>query len=173
MQLRAAQSAELCTTLAVQQVQRTELEPCTLQQVQNRPLHHLGLGGPTCVPIYFLFDFKNGDMAAILILFGPISRKLCKIGYWPLFTYRKSHLKFHLAPLALTLSDLERSIQVTGFQWSISPNLFKITTELLLVIDRKSYMKFHLVPLSLTLSDLERSNRGQALCQRVVIWKQD
>ena len=23
------------------------------------------LGGPTCMPIYFLFGFKNGDMAAI------------------------------------------------------------------------------------------------------------
>ena len=42
-------------------------------------------------------------------------------------------------------------------KWPISPNLFKITTELLLVMDRKSYMKFHLTPLSLTLSDLERS----------------
>ena len=42
-----------------------------------------------------------------------------------------------MAPLSLTLSDLERSIQVTGFQWPISPNLFKITTELLLM-DRKS-----------------------------------
>ena len=25
------------------------------------------LGGPTCMPIYFLFDFKNGDMAAIFV----------------------------------------------------------------------------------------------------------
>ena len=25
------------------------------------------LGGPTCMPIYFLFDFKNGDMASILV----------------------------------------------------------------------------------------------------------
>ena len=24
-----------------------------------------GLEGPTCMPIYFLFGFKNGDMAAI------------------------------------------------------------------------------------------------------------
>ena len=39
----------------------------------------------------------------------------------------------------------------------ISPNLFKITTELLLMMDRKSYMRFHLAPLSLTLSDLDRS----------------
>ena len=66
-------------------------------------------------------------------------------------------MKLHLAPLTLTLSDLERSIQVTGFQWPISPNLFKITTELILMMDRKSYMRFHLAPLSLTLSDLERS----------------
>ena len=36
-----------------------------------------------------------------------------------------------MAPLSLTLSDLERLIQVTGFQWPISPNPFKITTELL------------------------------------------
>ena len=59
-------------------------------------------------------------------------------------------MKFHLAPLSLTLSDLETSIQVTGFQWPISPNLFKITTELLLVMDRKSYIRFHLALLSLT-----------------------
>ena len=52
---------------------------------------------------------------------------------------RKSYMKFHLAPLSLTLSDLERSIQVTGVQWPISPNIFKITTELLLMMDRKSY----------------------------------
>ena len=25
------------------------------------------LGGPTCMPIYFLFDFKNGDVAAIFV----------------------------------------------------------------------------------------------------------
>ena len=25
------------------------------------------LGGPTCMPIYFLFSFKNGDMAAIFV----------------------------------------------------------------------------------------------------------
>ena len=52
---------------------------------------------------------------------------------------RKSYMKCHLEPLYLTLSDLERSIQVTGFQWPVSPNLFKITTELLLMMDRKSY----------------------------------
>ena len=66
-------------------------------------------------------------------------------------------MKFHLALFSLTLSDLERSVKVTGFQWPISPNLFKITTEVLFVMDRKSYMRFHLAPLSLTLSDLERS----------------
>ena len=70
---------------------------------------------------------------------------------------RKSYMRFHLAPLSVTLSDLERSIQVTRFQWPISTNLFKITTELLLVMDRKSYMRVHLAPLSVTLSDLERS----------------
>ena len=68
-------------------------------------------------------------------------------------------MRFHLAPLFFNLSDRERSIQVTGLQWPISPNPFKITTELLLM-DRKSYMRFHLTPLSLTWSDLERSNRG-------------
>ena len=25
------------------------------------------LGGPACMPIYFLFGFKNGDMAAIFV----------------------------------------------------------------------------------------------------------
>ena len=45
---------------------------------------------------------------------------------------RKSYMRFHLVPLSLTLSDLERSLQVTGFQWPISLNMFKITTELLL-----------------------------------------
>ena len=52
--------------------------------------------------------------------------------------------------MSLTLSDTERSIQMTGFQWPLSPNLFKITTKLLLMMNRKSYMKFHLAPLSLT-----------------------
>ena len=70
-------------------------------------------------------------------------------------------MKFHLAPLSLTLSDLERSIQVTQVFNDLYPNLFKITTELLLMMDRMSYMRFHLVQLSMTLSDLERSNRGQ------------
>ena len=37
------------------------------------------------------------------------------------------------------------------------PNLFKITTEILLMMDRMSYIRFHLAPLYLTLSDLERS----------------
>ena len=45
-----------------------------------------------------------------------------------------------MAPLSLTLSDLERSVQGdAGFQLPISPNLLKITTELLLMMDRKSY----------------------------------
>ena len=71
-------------------------------------------------------------------------------------------MKFHLAPLSLTLSDLERSIQVTQVFNGLYPHLFKITTELLLMMDRKSCMRFHLAQLSMTLSDLERSNRGQA-----------
>ena len=68
-----------------------------------------------------------------------------------------------MPPVSLTLSDLE-SVNPghTGFQWPISPSLFKITTELLLMMDRKSYMRFHLAQLSMTLSDLERSNGGQA-----------
>ena len=37
-------------------------------------------------------------------------------------------MRFHLESLSLTLSDLERSIQVTRFQWPTSPNLSKITT---------------------------------------------
>ena len=48
------------------------------------------------------------------------------------------------------------------FSMPISPNLFKITSELLLMVDRKSCMRFHMAPLSLTLSGHERSNRGQA-----------
>ena len=59
--------------------------------------------------------------------------------------------------LFFTLSDLERSIQVTQVFNGIYLKLFKITTVLLLVMDRKSYIRFHLAPLSLTLSDLERS----------------
>ena len=70
-------------------------------------------------------------------------------------------MKFHLPLFSLTLSDLERSIQVTQVFNGLyrSPNLFKITTELLLMMDRKSYMRFHLSPLSLTLSDIERSTQ--------------
>ena len=29
------------------------------------------LGGPTCMPIYFLFGFKNGGMAAIFVFWPP------------------------------------------------------------------------------------------------------
>ena len=29
------------------------------------------LGGPTCMPIYFLFDLKNGDMTGIYLSFDP------------------------------------------------------------------------------------------------------
>ena len=41
----------------------------------------------------------------------------------PLFTYRKSYMKLHSALFSLPLSDLERSIQVTGFQWPISKSI--------------------------------------------------
>ena len=51
-------------------------------------------------------------LTPVITLFWPISRKLCKIGYYlPLFTYRRSYMKFHLALFSFTLSDLERSIQ--------------------------------------------------------------
>ena len=33
-------------------------------------LQRESLGGPTCMPIYFLFDLKNGDMVAIFV-FDP------------------------------------------------------------------------------------------------------
>ena len=51
--------------------------------------------------------------------------------------YRKSYMEFTVC------FDLEWPWKVnpghTGFQWPVSPNLFKITTELLLLMDRKSY----------------------------------
>ena len=75
-------------------------------------------------------------------------------------------MTFHLKPLSLTLSDIERSIQVSQVFSGLSINLFKITTELLLMMDRKSYMSFHMAPLSLTLSDLDRANRDQAYFRR-------
>ena len=70
---------------------------------------------------YFLFGCKNDDMGAIYLfltpmitLFWTISQKWCKIGcYTPLFTYRKSYMMFHLPLFSFTLSNLERSIQVT------------------------------------------------------------
>ena len=66
-------------------------------------------------------------------------------------------MRFPLEPLSFIVNDLERSNRGhTSFQWPISPNLFKITTELLLVMGRKSYMMFHLAPLFFTLSDIER-----------------
>ena len=34
------------------------------------------LGGPTCMPIYILFGFKNGDMGAI-VFHGSSSLPLC------------------------------------------------------------------------------------------------
>ena len=76
---------------------------------------------------------------------------------------RKSYMRFHSAPLSLTLRDLQKvNPSHTGFKLPISPKLFTITTELLLMMDRKSYMRFHLAPLSVTLSDLDMSYRGQA-----------
>ena len=87
------------------------------------------------MPIYFLFDFTNGDMAAIFV-FDPHDNTVLAYSFGTVFF------------------DLERSIQVTQ---SFNPNLFKIATELLLVMDRKSYIRFNLEPLSLTLSDIERS----------------
>ena len=55
-----------------------------------------------------------------------------------------------------------KKVYHTSFQWPIPPNLFKITTELLLMMDRKLCMRFHLAPLSLTLSDFERSIYNEA-----------
>ena len=62
-----------------------------------------------------------------------------------------------MAPLSLTLNDLEMSVKVTQVCNGLYLQIFKITTELLLMMDRKSYMRFHMAPLSLTLSDIERS----------------
>ena len=54
-------------------------------------------------------------------------------------------MEFHLALFSLTLSDLERSILVAQvFNGLYLQIYFKITTELLLMMDRKSYMVFHL-----------------------------
>ena len=58
-----------------------------------------------------------------------------------------------MPPVSLTLKGQSRTQVFNG----LYPNLFKITTELLLMMDRKSYMRFHMAPLSLTSSDLERS----------------
>ena len=44
-------------------------------------------------------------------------------------------MRFHFAPLSSTLSDLDPGH--TGFQWPIFRNLFKITTELLLMMDKE------------------------------------
>ena len=64
-------------------------------------------------------------LTPMITLFWPISLKLCKIG-----CYHYSHIG-RVNP------------GHTGSQWPISPNIFKITTELLLVMHRKSYMRFH------------------------------
>ena len=52
------------------------------------------LGWPTCMPIYLLFDLKNGDMAATFTIHLMDS---------------KSYMVIRLATFALTYSDLERS----------------------------------------------------------------
>ena len=52
-------------------------------------------------------------------------------------------MRFHLAPLSLTLSDLERSIQVTQVFNGLYLQIYFVTIdcpELLLMTDRKSYM---------------------------------
>ena len=69
------------------------------------------LGGPTCMPIFFLFDFKNVDMAVILLT--RMITMFCLLIELLLMMDRKSYMRFHLEPLSLTLSDIERSIQVT------------------------------------------------------------
>ena len=63
------------------------------------------------MPIFFLFDFKNVDMAVILLT--PMITMFCLLIELLLMMDRKSYMRFHLAPLSLTLSDIERSIQVT------------------------------------------------------------
>ena len=70
------------------------------------------LGGPRCImPIYFLFDFKNGDMAAMITLVWHISRKLCKIGY---YSYHYSYIGSHIwSSIWRHCLWPERSIQVT------------------------------------------------------------
>ena len=79
---------------------------------------------------------------------------------------RKSYMRFHLAPLSLTLSELERSIQVTGlayisksiqdnqllliFQRAVTWKPLQLRLNLLLMRDRKSHMVFHLATFALT-----------------------
>ena len=43
----------------------------TSTRVLSNLVQRESLGWPTCMPIYFLFDFKNGDMAAIFVFFCP------------------------------------------------------------------------------------------------------
>ena len=72
-----------------------------------------------------------------------------------------------MALFSLTLSDLERSVEVTCFQWPVSPELFKIATKLLLMMNRKSYIQFLLALFSLTLTDPQRSIKSVS-CPSVV-----
>ena len=63
-------------------------------------------------------------------------------------------MTFHLAWFSLTLSDIERSIQVTrGFPCPISPNLFKITT---VTIDDRKEVIYEISNFAIVF-DLERS----------------
>ena len=79
---------------------------------------------------------------------------------------------FHLAPLALTWNDLERSKSRSHiFQTAVSWKRWQIQPNLLLLMDRKSNVSFHLAPLALTWNDLERSkSRSVIFCICYVLY---
>ena len=66
-------------------------------------------------------------------------------------------MPFRMAPLALTLNDLERlKSRSSIFERAATCKRLQIGPTLLLVMDRKSCMGFQLALLLLTWSDLER-----------------
>ena len=108
------------------------------------------------MPIYFLFGLKKATWRPYLFLDPHDNTVLAYIlnivqdrvlvTDLPLFTYSPqsyywwwigSHICGFIWPHCLWPWKVNPGH--TGFQWPISPNLFKITTELLLMIDRKSY----------------------------------
>ena len=60
-------------------------------------------------------------------------------------------MRFHLAQLSMTLSDLKRSIEVRHISEgrNLEP-LANLLLNLLSMVDRKSYMVFHFVAFALT-----------------------